>query len=150
MIGGCHDYIDYVRVLLIQDPSQETALHSMQAMNQREKNKRNTLNLISDSFNVVLCKVKIKINTSTTFNEHIRISKQWKIHWKYTINILTCAWYCASDFVLWRGSNTLVRNDLCSTLRGNANPFIILKRRYKYIWTTNYVAQPCLPSEYFQ
>lgn len=39
-----------------------------------------------------------------------------------------CGWYMLKLFTLCNGINTLVRNNLCSSLRGSAKPFMIEPR----------------------
>ena len=45
-----------------------------------------------------------------------------------TMQYASCGWYMLKLLTLWRGINTLVRNNLCSSLRGSANPLIIEPR----------------------
>ena len=58
-------------------------------------------------------------------------SKNW------TTQYANCGWYADNDFTLCNGSNTFNRNTLCSSFRGRANPFIILKTKKtkKVYWT---------------
>lgn len=43
--------------------------------------------------------------------------------------LLTCGWYTLRDFTLCSGNKTLMRNILCSSFRGKANPLIMLRRK---------------------
>lgn len=45
------------------------------------------------------------------------------------INILTWAWYNPKHLGLCKGMRTLIKNCLCSTFKGNANPLMMLQKK---------------------
>lgn len=66
-------------------------------------------------------------------NFHCRVITKLK-HMYITVKSIchTCAWKRDKALAVCNGTSTFVRNCLCSALRGNANPLMILQTENKY------------------